>query len=67
MKTKTILIIGANSDIAKEIAKIYVNKNYNIYLFSRNKSLLQSFENRLFIKRNIEILESNKENNENSR
>ncbi len=65
MNTKTILIIGANSDIAKEIAKIYIKKNYNIYLFSRNKSLLESFEDQLFIKPNIEIVEFTKENNEN--
>lgn len=65
MKIKTILIIGANSDIAKEIAKIYINKNCKIYLFSRNKSLLENFENRLFIKPNIEIVEFTKKNNEN--
>ena len=52
---KTILIIGANSDIAKEIAKKYLKKGNFLHLFTRNKEILLNSEKALFDKNNVKI------------
>jgi len=46
---KTVLILGANSDVAKQAIKLYINKGYSVVAASRNLESLQSFvdENRL--------------------
>lgn len=50
---KSVLILGANSDVAKECAKLYLQKNFRVMMASRN---LKSMEH--FIKENQ--LDSNK-------
>jgi decaprenylphospho-beta-D-erythro-pentofuranosid-2-ulose 2-reductase len=41
--TKTVLILGANSDVAKECIKGYIQKGYNVIAASRSTEALQSF------------------------
>ena len=45
-----ILIIGAKSEVSKELAKIYARNNYDIYLASRNSLELSDFANDLSIR-----------------
>ena len=46
---KSVLIIGANSDIAKEISKIFLGKNYFLHLMTRNsEDLISQNENNPF-------------------
>lgn len=40
---KTVLILGANSDVAKEAIKLYVGKNYYVMAASRSTGELESF------------------------
>ena len=40
-KNKTILIIGAKSDIALAVAKKFASKGYNLQLAARNSSELE--------------------------
>lgn len=46
---KTVLILGANSDVAKQAIKLYINKGYSVVAASRNLESLRSFvdENQL--------------------
>ncbi len=54
-----LLIIGAKSDIAKEIAKIYAKNGYDLYLAGRNIEELKEFQSDLKIRyqREIELKE----------
>jgi short-subunit dehydrogenase len=52
---KYILIIGAKSDIAKEIAIIYAKNGYNLYLVCRNSKELDSFCSDLHIRYTIDV------------
>lgn len=45
-----ILIIGAKSDIAKEIARVYAKNGYNIYLAARDAKALEDFANDINIR-----------------
>ena len=40
---KTVLILGANSDVAKSAIKLYVEKNYRVVAASRNTNELKAF------------------------
>lgn len=40
---KTVLILGANSDVAKECLKLYVEKGYYVIAASRNLTSLEKF------------------------
>ena len=55
----TILILGANSDIAKATAHEYANNGFNIQLACRNKSRLERFAKDLAIRSNqsVELFE----------
>ncbi len=46
---KTVLILGANSDVAKACMKLYLKKGFNIIMASRNLSEIENFikENQL--------------------
>tara|TARA_B100002051_G_C16519424_1_gene526925 strand:- start:59 stop:790 length:732 start_codon:yes stop_codon:yes gene_type:complete len=57
MKNNNIIIIGANSDIAKEISKKYLKNNCFLYLFTRNKKDLENYESGIFLNDKIEIIE----------
>lgn len=50
-----VLILGAQSDVGLELAKIYAKKGHNLYLASRNKSRLNSFISNISIKYNIKV------------
>ena len=41
---KTVLILGANSDVAKQAIRLYIDKGYFVILASRNLKSLQNFE-----------------------
>ncbi len=40
---KTVLILGANSDVAKSAIKLYVGKGYKVVAASRNTDELKAF------------------------
>jgi len=41
--SKTVLILGANSDVAKQAIKLYINKGYSVVAASRNLKSLEKF------------------------
>ncbi len=41
--TKTVLILGANSDVAKECILLYTRRNYSVIAASRNTTALKTF------------------------
>jgi len=41
--SKTVLILGANSDVAKQCVKLYINKGFPVIAASRNLKSLQNF------------------------
>ncbi len=49
-----ILILGAGSDIAQELAKLYAEEGYNLYLTSRNLDLLERLAKDLQIRYQID-------------
>ena len=42
---KNVLILGANSDVAKECAKLYLNKSFKVIMASRNLDAMKNFIN----------------------
>jgi len=54
-----LLIIGANSDIAKELARVYAKNGYNLYLANRDISKLDTFKKDIEIKyqKDVKLLE----------
>ena len=54
-----LLIIGANSDIAKELARVYAKNGYNLYLANREISKLDIFKKDIEIKyqKDVKLLE----------
>ncbi|QSZ40921.1 SDR family oxidoreductase [Sulfurimonas aquatica] len=54
-----ILIVGAKSDIAKEVARVYAQNGYDLYLAARNSKELEDFANDLKVRSNnqVELLE----------
>ena len=40
---KSVLILGANSDVAKECAKLYLQKNFRVMMASRNLESMEKF------------------------
>ena len=40
---KTVLILGANSDVAKECAKLYLQKDFRVMMASRNLESMEKF------------------------
>lgn len=50
-----VLIIGAKSDIAKEVAKVYAKNGYNLYLAGRNIQELKGFAGDIQIRNNVEV------------
>jgi len=43
MQTKKVLVLGANSDVAKEAIKLYVQKGYQVIAASRSTNELEAF------------------------
>jgi decaprenylphospho-beta-D-erythro-pentofuranosid-2-ulose 2-reductase len=50
-----VLIIGAKSQIAKELAKIYATNGYNLYLAARECETLLYFSNDVRIRTQVEV------------
>jgi short-subunit dehydrogenase len=50
-----ILIIGAKSDIAKEVARIYAKNGYNLYLAARECSSLEDLKQDIEIRSGVEV------------
>jgi len=53
---KTVLIIGANSDVAKEIARLYAKKEYGIELASRDMEMLDLIAVDLKTRSGVEVV-----------
>ena len=53
---KYILIIGAKSDIALELAKRYAENGYNLYLAARDVNSLEHFASDINLKKNVEVV-----------
>lgn len=50
-----VLIIGAKSDIAKELARVYAKNGYNLYLAARNSDSLNDLVNDIKIRSNVDV------------
>ena len=50
-----VLIIGAKSDIAKEIAREYAKNGYNLYLAGRNIEDIKELANDIKVRSNVEV------------
>lgn len=50
-----VLIIGAKSDIAKEIARVYAKNGYNLYLAGRNIESLSYFSTDIKLRSSVQI------------
>lgn len=50
-----VLIIGAKSDIAKEVAREYAKNGYDLYLAARDAKSLEGLANDIKIRSNIEV------------
>lgn len=44
MNSKTVLILGANSDVAKQCILLYINRGYSVIAASRNLQSLENFK-----------------------
>lgn len=51
-----VLIIGAKSDIAKEVAKEYAKNGYNLYLAARESESLKDLANDIKIRSSVEVV-----------
>ncbi len=52
-----VLIIGAKSDIAKEVARVYAKNGYDLYLAARNSESLNDLSKDLELRSNIKVQE----------
>ena len=50
-----VLIIGAKSDIAKEVARVYAKNGYNLYLAARNSAELQDLQKDIEVRSGVEV------------
>lgn len=50
-----VLIIGAKSDIAKELARVYASYGYSLYLAGRNIDALESFASDITIRHDVTV------------
>lgn len=50
-----ILIIGAKSDIAKELARVYAKNGYSLYLAARNSDSLVELADDIKIRSNVDV------------
>lgn len=51
-----ILIIGAKSDIAKEVARIYAKNGYNLYLAARESDSLEDLKQDIALRSGVEVV-----------
>jgi len=50
-----VLIIGAKSDIAKEVARVYAKNGYNLYLAARNNEELKELKEDIEVRSGVEV------------
>lgn len=50
-----ILIIGAKSDIAKELAKVYANNGFNLYLAARESESIKSLAYDIKVRSDVDV------------
>jgi len=50
-----VLIIGAKSDIAKEVARVYAKNGYNLYLAARESSSLEDLKQDIEVRSGVEV------------
>jgi len=50
-----VLIVGAKSDIAKEVARTYAKNGYNLYLTARDVNSLESLANDIRVRSKVEV------------
>ncbi len=50
-----ILIIGAKSDIAKEVARVYAKNGYNLYLAARDSTALEDLKHDIEIRSGVNV------------
>lgn len=55
IKENYVMILGANSDIAKELAIYFAKEGFNLYLASRNIKSLENLKNFVKSKYNIQV------------
>jgi len=53
---ETILILGAKSDIAKALAKVYAQNGYNLFLAARNLKAMERFASDLEIRNQVKVV-----------
>ena len=52
---KWLLVLGAKSDIAKEVARVFAEHDFNLYLACRNHKEIQNFAQDMEIRYNIKV------------
>ncbi|MCF6339184.1 MAG: SDR family oxidoreductase [Sulfurimonas sp.] len=50
-----VLIIGAKSDIAKEVARVYAKNGYNLYLAARGANELKDLKQDIEVRSNVKV------------
>lgn len=50
-----VLIVGATSDIAKELARVYAKNGYNLYLTARDEANLQELKTDIEVRSNVDV------------
>jgi len=50
-----VLIIGAKSDIAKEVARVYAKNGYNLYLAARESPALEDLKQDIEVRSGVEV------------
>jgi len=50
-----VLIVGAKSDIAKEVARVYAKNGYNLYLGARNATELKDFAHDVEVRSSVTV------------
>ncbi|MCW8954062.1 MAG: SDR family oxidoreductase [Sulfurimonas sp.] len=50
-----VLIIGAKSDIAKEVARVYAKNGYNLYLAARNSEELEDLQQDIEVRSGVKV------------
>lgn len=50
-----VLIIGAKSDIAKEVARVYAKNGYNLYLAARNSEELEDLKQDIEVRSSVHV------------
>ncbi|QHG91259.1 SDR family oxidoreductase [Sulfurimonas sp. CVO] len=50
-----VLIIGAKSDIAKEVARVYAKNGYNLFLAARESASLEDLKQDIYVRSGVDV------------